>query len=199
MNTDQMGTYAFWIENLLILLLGFIAISVILRLFNLLWQKTASHSLFPGPIVIAVRWIGILVIVALLLQRFDIHVMTLLSTVLAMVAIGVVAVWSLLSHIMATFLLMATKPFRVHDTVSITNEDMCGKVVDLNLFFTTLKAENGDIFQVPNNLFFQRVLRVTRNPHQQKDLSLGKEPPETTRGGAVAESQAADNTDRPQL
>ena len=32
-------------------------------------------------------------------------------------------------------------------------------MIDLNIFYTTLDAGDGTLMQVPNNLFFQKVLR----------------------------------------
>ena len=36
------------------------------------------------------------------------------------------------------------------------------RVIDLNIFYTTLDAGDGTLMQVPNNLFFQKVLRRRR-------------------------------------
>ncbi|WP_269540000.1 mechanosensitive ion channel family protein [Cerasicoccus fimbriatus] len=160
----EKASLSFWVENALIIVGGFILLSLTMRVLEMLIKKKVQSSLPISPILIAIKWAGVLIITSLVLERFDIHVMTMLTTVLAMVAVGVIAVWSILSHIMATFILMITKPFRVHDVIGFVGEEIKGEVIDLNLFYTTLLSEDGDEFRVPNNMFFQKSLRVKKGP-----------------------------------
>ena len=88
---------------------------------------------------------------------------TLLTTMLAMIAIGFVAVWSMLSNTTATILLLLLRPFQIGDDVELAGESVKGRVVDLNFFFTTLRNSDGDLFQIPNNMFFQKTLKRQRN------------------------------------
>jgi small-conductance mechanosensitive channel len=88
----------------------------------------------------------------------------LVSTVLAMIAIGFVAVWSLLSHSTATILLVIIRPFQIGDDIALPSENMAGRVIDLNFFFTTLLDHEGNEWRVPNNLFFQKVMKRTKQP-----------------------------------
>lgn len=85
----------------------------------------------------------------------------MISTVLAMVAIGFVAVWSLLSNTSATVMLVMLRPFRVGDDIELPSESVRGRVIDLNFFFTTLIDHTGAEWRVPNNLFFQKVVKRT--------------------------------------
>lgn len=98
-----------------------------------------------------------------------------ISTALLTVALGFVAAWSILSNATAALLVLVLRPFRIGDTVELmdpTGAPMGGQVIDMNLMFTTLTQPpvEGDIddrpvvLNVPNNLFFQRVLR-TRSRH----------------------------------
>lgn len=86
----------------------------------------------------------------------------MLSTVLAMVAIGFVAVWSMLSNTTATLLLLIQRPFQIGDTIELQSENMKGRVTDIGFFYTTLVAEDDSTFRVPNNLFFQKVIKRHR-------------------------------------
>lgn len=160
-DTSRIDEWSFWLENFIILVAGIFAVSLIMRLLRMVCER-ADTSVPLKPIFIVIQWVGILVVLGLILERFGIPIMTILTTTLAMVAIGVVAVWSLLSHVLATFLLMTTKPFRVNDTVGFVGEETKGRVVDLNLFYTTLRVSEDEHIQVPNNMFFQKALRVTR-------------------------------------
>lgn len=89
---------------------------------------------------------------------------TLLSTILGLIAIGFVAVWSVLSNVSSTFLIFSFKPFRVGDYVALVGDDTSGQVVDVNFMFTTLRRKDGDLFRVPNNQFFQKSVQHPRDP-----------------------------------
>jgi small-conductance mechanosensitive channel len=85
-------------------------------------------------------------------------VVTAVTGVFALVAIGFVAVWSVLSNTLCSLILMAVRPFRVGDTIGFPPDDYRGKVVNFNMIFTTLETDDGLLLQVPNNTFFQRPI-----------------------------------------
>jgi small-conductance mechanosensitive channel len=92
---------------------------------------------------------------------------TMLSTVLAMVAIGFVAVWSVLSNVSCTAMIILFRPFGVGDLLEfVGDEGVKGRVVDLNFLYTTLETGDGAVLQIPNSLFFQKVLKRTRGTEQ---------------------------------
>lgn len=93
-------------------------------------------------------------------------VWTLLSTLLAMVAIGFVAVWSILSNVTATLVILIWRPFNVGEWVTLKPEDIAGEVIDINFIYTLLKDEEGQIIAVPNNLFAQKF--IARQLSKQK-------------------------------
>jgi small-conductance mechanosensitive channel len=107
----------------------------------------------------------------------------LVSAALAALAVGFVAAWSVLSNATAALLVLTFCPFRVGDRVELvepSGDAIGGRVIDMNLMYTTLSAEpdskepsasdgDGDmqrvqLLRIPNNLFFQRILR-TRSAH----------------------------------
>lgn len=89
------------------------------------------------------------------------NVWTAISTLLALVAIGFFAVWSILSHMTAAVVLFLQRPFRIGDYLQFADEAYSGKVVRTGLFFTQLEDADGGRSQIPNNLLFQRRFRVT--------------------------------------
>ena len=109
------------------------------------------------------RWLVIagLSLAALFASGIDLH--GLWSTVmgaLSLIAIGFVAMWSILSHMLASVLIVIFRPFEVGDRVEIVGDDpVVGDVMDLNPVYTTLRAADGGTFQVPNNVFFQKTLK----------------------------------------
>ena len=90
----------------------------------------------------------------------------------AVAAVAFFAAWSVLSNIFCTVLIFATRPFRLDDYVEVLENGekpgLRGRVIDVNLIYTTLQEANvgenapSTVLQVPNNLFFQRVLRRWR-------------------------------------
>ena len=109
------------------------------------------------------RWlvIGGLSLAALLALGIDLQgLWSTMVAALSLVAIGFVAMWSILSHMLASILIVIFRPFEVGDRVEIVGDDpILGEVTDLNPVYTTLRAEDGGTLKVPNNLFFQKTLK----------------------------------------
>jgi small-conductance mechanosensitive channel len=118
------------------------------------------------------RWIFIPLVILLVLQQMGVrlgNLWTVVSTTLAMVAIGFVAVWSVLSNVSATFMIFSPRLFGVGDEIEILDpagvEGLRGRVIDLNLIYTTIEQAtvNGSgriVTKIPNNIFFQKSLRI---------------------------------------
>ncbi|MFH2008200.1 MAG: mechanosensitive ion channel domain-containing protein [bacterium] len=138
----------------------------------------------PEPVEIVslffVRYTLLITALLMILQRLGVlgNFWGILSAVLAMVAIGFFAVWSVLSNLMCTLYLLVARPFRAGDTVELCPEGLKGKVIDLSFTYTTLREDGGELLRVPNNLFLQKILRVKRG-EQRLDLAdqLVKESP----------------------
>ena len=83
-------------------------------------------------------------------------------------AVAFFAAWSVLSNIFCTLLIVTTRPFRLHDQIELLESGdkpgLKGQVIDVNVIYTTLKESRADgeaasVLQIPNSLFFQRILR----------------------------------------
>jgi len=102
------------------------------------------------------------------------------SAMAALVAIGFVAMWSILSHVTAWLILLFDRPFRRGETVRLAEDDVGGKVSSFGPFFTTVEDEQGVVSRVPNNLFFQKRFTVTGTPevneneHPEPDAAAPK-------------------------
>ncbi|MBO0741779.1 MAG: mechanosensitive ion channel family protein [Hyphomicrobiaceae bacterium] len=86
---------------------------------------------------------------------------TLLASAIAVIGVGFLAVWTMVSNVTASFFLSLWRPFRLGQTVEILPEALKGRVIDRNLMFTMLRDEDGNLLQVPNNMFFQKMFRVS--------------------------------------
>jgi small-conductance mechanosensitive channel len=114
------------------------------------------------PVRLMLRYAILIVALLLVLGRWGFQIDTLiavLGTMLGLVAIGFVAVWSVLSNFLCTFVLIVFKPFSVGDEIELPASNVKGQVVDLSLIFTTLKVGRGETVMIPNNTFFQNIFK----------------------------------------
>lgn len=85
------------------------------------------------------------------------------------------AVWSVLSNLFCAVLIFTIGPFRLGDRVEVLEAadkpGAKGRVIAINLLYTTLQedaeAGSGALVQIPNSLFFQKVVRRWRGTEQQ--------------------------------
>ena len=151
---------------------GIVVYSLMKRGLKLLAERGALAVPLIRLFRLFMRWTVVSVVILLVLQELGIlhNVWTGLLTIMAMVAAGFVAVWSILSNILSTLLILVYRPFRIGDEIKIPSDVLEGKVVDLNLMFTTLETDENQLVQIPNNQFFQKA--TIRIKTEQKDISL---------------------------
>ena len=135
------------------------------------------------------KWAIVILVTLVALQVLGIdtsHVLAALSAILVLVAVGFVAVWSVTSNILCSFLLLLIPPFRFGDEIEIrdpgSETGIKGKVTGLNLFYTTLHqaggtTEDNKLIRIPNSMFFQRVIichegKDTRELHLNADAEV---------------------------
>lgn len=160
---------------LLILVVAWVLQRLVRRLFRRLKD---SYTLPVEMLVGARRVSGFLIYGAallLVLERLGVSgtvLWTAFTGFAAVAAVAFFAAWSVLSNIFCTVLIFATRPFRIHDHIEVLeNGDkpgLKGRVIDINLIYTTLQEPAAEtqtqatVLQVPNNLFFQRIVRRAR-------------------------------------
>lgn len=147
-------------------IIGAIAVRfVINRGLTLLAARTSLTHADVAPLRKIAGWSIFGATTVLLLSVFGFNLgglWAVLSTVLGLVAIGFVAVWSVLSNVSCTMMILFFRPFSVGDELQFAGEPVKGRVVDLNFLYTTLETDDDALLQIPNNLFFQKV--VVRRP-----------------------------------
>jgi len=167
---QQMQEMSFWIEVGVVLVVGLVLLLLVSRVLRLA-SRRSEFAPAALRIIRNLLWVVVVVIVVgLVLQKFGMDFMGFITATLALVAVGFIAVWSMISNITATMLLLFIKPFRIGDWLEIPSEKVSGKVMDLDLFYTSLENPEGDEVKIPNNLLFQKILirrggRVTSELH----------------------------------
>lgn len=175
--------------------IGAVLLNLVLgRMLNVLGRHLNLAAIDIFPVHRILRWIVWLVALVLVLSVFGFQIggiWAVLSTVFGLIAIGFVAVWSLISHSTATVLMLFLRPFQVGDDIEFVGEEVRGRVVDLNFFYTTLIDHEGLQLKIPNNLFFQRTIkrRVNANTinlavqlNARTPANLGLPPPPRKKG-----------------
>lgn len=126
-------------------------------------REKAYHESRAKMVKKSLKWLVVFVSLLLLLWVWGASIGNVwvgITSVLALIAIGFIAVWSILSNILAGVLLFFTGAIRVGDEIMIVPEKVRGKVISLNLMFCVLQAKDKSRFSVPNNLLFQRIIRT---------------------------------------
>lgn len=182
---EWLGTIVPGAQVLLIIVVAWVLQRLIRRMFRRLKE---SYSL-PMALLVGSRRVSGFVIygsaLLLILDRLGVSATVLWTAFTGFAAVAAVAffaAWSVLSNIFCTVLIFAVRPFRLDDVVEVLENGekpgLRGRVVDINLIYTTLQETTGEqgqgtVLQVPNNLFFQRVVRRWRGrppPVPQRSL-----------------------------
>lgn len=147
------------------------------RLVRRLIRQLDEHYGLPPELALGARRILAFLIYAaaalLVLERMGVSgavLWTAFTGFAAVAAVAFFAAWSVLSNIFCTVLIFTTRPFRMHDHIELLENGekpgIKGRVIDINLIYTTLQetdeGRQGTVLQIPNNLFFQRVVRRLR-------------------------------------
>lgn len=143
-------------------IIGAIAVRFLInRGLTLLAARTSLSQADVAPVRKVASWLIFGATAVLLLGVFGFNLgglWAVLSTILGLVAIGFVAVWSVLSNVSCTMVILFFRPFSIGDELQFAGEPVKGRVVDLNFLYTTLETDDGALLQIPNNLFFQKVV-----------------------------------------
>lgn len=148
------------------------------------WARLPRLALAPVRVLFRYSILALAAVFILSLWGFEIGtILALMGSVLGLVAIGFVAVWSVLSNLLCTFVLVLFKPFSIGDEIELPTDNVKGRVVDLSFIFTTLEVGPGESVLVPNNTYFQRVFKRRCGRHQ---TGLGEHLTQTDRAAARA-------------
>lgn len=80
------------------------------------------------------------------------------SSVFAVLGVALVAQWSMLSNITASFLIFFVFPYRVGDRIKVVDkdEDISGIIQDIRMFHVLIRHDNGNLITYPNSLMLQK-------------------------------------------
>jgi small-conductance mechanosensitive channel len=166
------------VQLLLILLAGYVLQRLVARGLSRLarrYQQLPAELLLP--LRGALRWLIMGSALLLALEHLGVSAGVLwaaFSGFVAVAAVAFFAVWSVLSNLFCAVLIFTVGPFRLGDRVEVLEAadkpGAKGRVIAINLLYTTLEEDaesgSGALVQIPNSLFFQKVVRRWRGTEQ---------------------------------
>lgn len=163
------------VQTLGTIVIVLLVMMLLLRFISRMAAMLKSQEKISPPLILilrsALKWLVYISVLLIILQQIGIKInslWTLLTATATMVAIGFVAVWSVLSNLLCTLMLIIFRPFQIGDKIEIVDPAMTagvkGRVKNINMLFTTLietTDKPGDVWKthIPNNLFFQKIVR----------------------------------------
>ncbi|MFC1490268.1 mechanosensitive ion channel family protein [Candidatus Latescibacterota bacterium] len=153
-------------EKIILSLIVWVMITFLMQIFKFYTRKTQKRLKLKMSRYLAIKRIMslfstlILIVILVFIWGLDIKNMWVsLTGFVAMVAIAFLAVWSLIGNILAGFILFFTSPFKIDDTIEIMPDEITGKVLAINLFYTLLIDEDGNFVNIPNTMLFQKYIK----------------------------------------
>ncbi len=172
------------------------------RVLRRIVRRASLRYQVPDELVVPmnglIRWIIVASALLLVLERMGVSATVLWTAFTGFATVGAVAffaAWSVLSNLFCALLIFTVRPFRIGDYIEVLDTaekpGAKGRVVDINLLYTTLEdhagAHGSAWLQIPNALVFQRVVRRFHGvPPPPAPL-----PPAATPGDAVESAPAA--------
>ncbi len=107
-----------------------------------------------------------IVIVCLLLGLGYSEVSVFLSSIFAVVGVGLFAQWSILSNVTASMIIFFGFPYRIGDRIRIADkdEDISGVIEEISMFHIILRREDGNVITYPNSMLLQKAVLKLEHP-----------------------------------
>lgn len=119
----------------------------------------------------AIIMISLLTIIALMYQ-LDVDAQAILvGGGVTAVIIGI-ALSTIVGNILSGALVLTTFPAKIGDSIFIVNDNIHGKIAEVNLLYTKVKTDQGSEYFVPNNAVVQGLVRLTKEPTLKEDNNL---------------------------
>ena len=159
-------------ETLLATIVLLVAASVVIHFLNrLMWKSLRGiegRLSIPYETLLTITRLttGVLWLITamLILNLWGVSVSglwTLLISAAAVIGVGFLAVWTIISHVTANIFITIWRPFQLGHTIELLPENLKGRVIDRNMMFTVVREDSSALLHIPNNLFFQKMFRVT--------------------------------------
>lgn len=149
--------YSFQILGaIIIMIIGVIASKYIHRYVLKLLDKTAIDETLSGFIANFVRFLVVAMMAILALGKLGISIAPFIAALGAVSLTAGLALQGSVSNFAAGVVLIATKPFKIGDTITV--HDIYGEVQDIKLAYTILINEDKEQITIPNKYMIGDIL-----------------------------------------
>lgn len=164
-------TWQTLLPSLITLVLGFLVIKVVMRLFDKALQRTklekAAYSMIRGGFRILLYLILLLVVVS----HLGVDVTSLVA-ILSVVSLAIsLAVQGALTNLVGGISLLATHPFRSGDYVDIGS--LSGTVKEVGLSYTVLETPDLKLVHIPNGTAASaQIVNYSTSENRRVDITV---------------------------
>lgn len=98
------------------------------------------------------------------------EVSVFLSSIFAVVGVGLFAQWSILSNITASMIIFFGFPYCIGDRIRIADrdEDISGIIAEISMFHVILRRDDGNLITYPNAMLLQKAVLKIEQPEEQQ-------------------------------
>jgi small-conductance mechanosensitive channel len=151
----------------LIIIPSFFAIQFFTVLFLKKIQKKYNYSSFRvRPILKIFNLFSFATFIVILIAIWGIEqakLLTFITSFLTVVGIALVAQWSILSNIASALIIFISHPVKLGESITIMDKEfqINGQVIDIGLFFITIKNDENEKILLPNNVLLQKATKIS--------------------------------------
>ena len=182
------------LPSLIIFVVGALVVALVQRALGRALARASRHTPMSAETALTLQRVSAgalwLLLVLLTLRHLGVNVdglWTLLVSTLAVIGVGLLAVWTMVSNITASFFIWIWRPYELGERIELIPDGIKGRAVDRSLMFTVIREEDGSTLMVPNNLFFQRIIRRAPNDGRQTALERWEHDKRRASGAAPRE------------
>ena len=118
-------------------------------------------------------FIGISLIWGVNFEEFSVFI----SSILAILGVGFVAQWSILSNLTASVILFLNHPLRLGDRIRVMDKDFdwTGKVEDISGFYLFMRTDDGKRITIPTNLVIQKGIEILKEQESETQNAIAED------------------------
>lgn len=157
-----------WLDPVLTLIIGLIAIRVIRKIFKKFLEKIGLDEALHKFLVTGLRCILYIMLIMIMFEKLGIDTKSMITFLGVAGGAIALALKDSLSNVAGGLIILVTKPFSKGDHVDINGTD--GTVENIDLMLTTLVTFDNKTITIPNGLVSSAVItNFTKADHRRVD------------------------------
>lgn len=139
-------------------------IGKLIRKYGFLTLKSESRTMHIIRVINMLINFSCILLIAIVWGVQPQNMLVAMSSIFAVIGVAMFAQWSLLSNITAGIIIFFTTPFRIGDFIHIMDKDtpISATIENILTFHTYLRTDEGELIIVPNSLFLQKTVSVSK-------------------------------------